>query len=65
MVALVRVIFIGVAEVKPDEMNLRDNGKNAGIDNFFNKFCRKGKNINEAVTGGMEIYSHLKSKKSK
>jgi len=27
MVALVRAIFIGVAEVKPDEMRLRDNEK--------------------------------------
>lgn len=59
ILALVRAIFIGVAEVKPDEMNLRDNEKKES------RYRQLWKKINEAATGRMEKYSHLKFKKSK
>lgn len=57
--ALVRAIFIGEAEVKPDEMNLRDNEKKES------RYMQLWKKINEAVARRMEKYSHLKFKKSK
>lgn len=47
MVALVRSIFIGGAEVKPDEVNLKDNEKKENGDRqLFQEILLKGKKIN-------------------
>lgn len=43
MVALARETFIGVAEVKSDETNLRDNKKESRYMQLFQKFAVKGR----------------------